>query len=290
MKRIILALSVLITGIAQAQDLPQPSPAASFQQTVGLTEISVTYSRPSTKGRVIFGDLVPYNELWRTGANANTIVEFSTDLVFGGNEVKAGKYSLLAIPGKGEWTIILNTKTDMWGTDGYSKVNDVARVRVGAGVAPNNVESFTISVEDLAPETANLVLRWAKTEVKAEMRVDVTGRALKNIDDAIASSEKDKLWRVYRNAANYHYNNKLDLNKALSYMNKSIEENKDSWYSYWLQAEIMAEKGMFKEAASSAKRAMKTGEKAAKEKGNAFGYAEMIGSAIENWKKEEKKS
>jgi tetratricopeptide (TPR) repeat protein len=282
MKKLVFALSILLSGSLLAQDLPQPSPAASFEQRVGLTDFKVTYSRPAAKGRKIFGDLVPYNELWRTGANANVLVELSTAAVIGDQEVEAGKYSLLTIPGKEEWTVIFNTKTDMWGTNGYSKVNDVARVKVSPSSSAFS-ESFTISIDDLTANSANLILKWEETQVQIPIKVSVQERALKNINDAIASAETDDVWRVYRNAANYHYNNKIDMKLALGYMQKSIEANKESWYSYWLQAEIMAENKMYKEAIKSAKKAIKVGEGAAKEKGNTFGYTEMIESGIKGW-------
>ena len=283
MKKIILALSILSCGFINGQDLPQPSPSSTISQKLGLTDVTIKYSRPSAKGRTIFGELVPFNEMWRTGANANTTIEFSTDANIGGKSVKAGTYSLFTIPTKGDWTIVLNSKTNMWGTGGYSKVNDVARFTVKAGTV-DMVETFTIGFENLSSETADIVLSWEKTAVRIPLKVDVKSRALKNIKTAIAEAESDKIWRVYRNAANYYFNNKLDLNVALDYMNKSIEANNESWYSYWLKAEILAEKKMNKEAIASAKMAMKIGEAEAKEKGKSFDYGKMIQSGIDSWK------
>lgn len=284
MRNLILGLVGLFSISAIAQELPQPSPGASVNQKIGLTSVDVKYSRPSAKGRTIFGDLVPFNEMWRTGANANTTVTLSTPVNFAGTEVKAGTYSLLTIPAKGEWTIVLNTKTNMWGTTGYSKVNDVARVTVKT-MDVANVETFTIGFDNITGNSGHLVLSWATTKVAIPITVDVQARALKNIKAAIAEAEADKIWRVYRNAASYHYDNKLDLKQALDYIEKSIKEKEDSWYSFWLQAEIMAELKMNKDAVASAKEALKLGQAASKESGTPFSYTEMIESSIDSWKK-----
>ncbi len=274
----------MLTGVsAIAQELPQPSPTSVVKQKIGLTDVEVTYSRPSAKGRAIFGELVPFNEMWRTGANANTIIEFSTEVNFGGTKVKAGKYSLFTIPGKGEWTIILNSKTDMWGTGNYSKVNDVARITVESG-STANIETFTMSVDNLTAESGDLTLAWEKTKVSISIKVDVAAKALKNIEAAIAEAKEGESWKVYRNAANYHFNNKIDLKMALSYMKKSLGENDESWYSYWLQAEIMAELGMKTEAVKSAKKALEIGEAASKKSEKEFKYAKMINSGMDSWK------
>lgn len=283
MKKLILGLALFTAGSAIAQELPQPSPAATVKQTIGLTNVDVNYSRPSAKERAIFGELVPFNEMWRTGANLNTIIEFSTDVNFGGTELKAGKYSLFTIPAKGEWTVVLNSKTDMWGTGNYSKVNDVLRISTKS-MTVAHTESFTISMENLTANSGDLTLSWEKTKISVSIKVDVQAKALKNIEGAIADASEEDVWKVYRNAANYHYNNKIDLEKGLEYMKKSLGANDDSWYSYWIQAEIMAELGMKKEAVTSAKKALEKGEAASKKSGTEFKYAKMINSGMDSWK------
>jgi len=117
MKNWILGLAALaLTLPANAQELPQPSPTSTVDQRIGLTDFSITYSRPATRGRTIFGDLVPYNQVWRTGANRCVILNASTDFTMNGNAVSAGEYALFTIPGETEWTIILSTQTDLWGS------------------------------------------------------------------------------------------------------------------------------------------------------------------------------
>lgn len=283
MKKLILGLALITAGSTIAQELPQPSPTAVASQKVGLTDVEISYSRPSAKGRTIFGELVPFNEMWRTGANMNSTVEFSTDVMFGGKKVAAGKYSIFTIPAKGEWTIILNSKTDQSGTGSYSKVNDVVRL-TAKSMTTENVETFTIGLENLKANSADLTLSWEKTKVQISIKVDVEAKALKNIEAAISEADEESIWRVYRNAANYHYNNKIDVKKALGYMEKSIATNGESWYSYWLQAEIMAELGMKKEAVASAKKAIEMGEASAKKNGSEFKYAKMINSGMDSWK------
>ncbi len=283
MKKTLLALAVLISGLSYGQDLPMPSPTSTVQQRIGLTDFTVVYSRPSVKEREIFGELVAYNELWRTGANANTTLEFTTDILFAGKKVEAGKYSLLTIPGEEEWVIILNKKTDMWGTGGYDKAMDAVQVKINSN-STDMTETFTINFTDLRNESAALSLRWAETEVKIPITLEVQAKALENIELAIAEAKPDTKWRVYRNAANYYYNNKMDMETALKYMKMSIESNEKNWYSYWLMAEIQADMGQYNEAIKSAKTAVKIGEDSAEESGSPFEYAGMINGSIEKWK------
>jgi ribosomal protein S7 len=286
MKKLVLAiLGLSMFTPALAQDLPQPSPAATVKQRVGLTDITVEYSRPSKKDREIFGGLVPYNELWRTGANRNTMVTFSTDVVIGDNEVAAGTYSLFTIPTQNNWEVILNKNTNLWGTDGYSQEEDVVRISLD-NAKVDAVETFTISFENVMPNSADMVISWDDRSVHVPVTVDSQKQALANIDKALKDPEnKENLWRVYRNAAGYYYQNKLNLAEAEKFIGKSIELNKESWYSYWLQASIYAEAGKKKEAVKSAETALKMGEQEAKKANKEFGYAKMIQEGIDTWKK-----
>ncbi len=288
MKRIILA-TLLMAGIlpATAQELPAPSPKATLSQRVGLTDVTVVYSRPSVKGREIFGELVPFGKLWRTGANMNTTVEFSSEVTIAGKKLAAGKYSLFTIPSSDSWEIIFNSKNDHSGTNGYSEKNDVLRTTVKVQDA-DMTESFTIDINNIAPESAAIVLMWNKTKVVIPFTFNVNDIAMKNIDQALADGDEDGKWKVYRNAANYFLNNKIEIDRALEYMNMSIAANQSSWYSYWLKAEILAEKKMYKEAVKSAEMSKKVGAEEAKSNGSEFGYAEMIDKGIMEWKAKKK--
>ena len=284
MRKIIVAALMMAAVLpVSAQELPMPSPTATLKQRVGLTDITIVYSRPSMKDREIFGELVPYNEMWRTGANMNTTLEVSTDIMVNGKPLKAGKYSLFTIPSEDTWVIILNSKNDHSGTSGYSEDADFLRTKVEATEACET-ETFTIDINDIRSESASLVLRWAETEVKVPFTVEVAERAMANIEAALNDTEEDAKWRVYRNAANYYYNNKIELDQALDYVDRSIAANQTQWYSYWLKAEILAEKKMYKEAIKMGEKAKDVGMKSAKTDGTEFGYAKMIDSEIEAWK------
>ncbi|MGB1146031.1 MAG: DUF2911 domain-containing protein, partial [Schleiferiaceae bacterium] len=163
-KWIVGALALSLSWSASAQELPQPSPTSTVDQRIGLTDFSITYSRPATRGRAIFGDLVPYNEVWRTGANACVKFNASTDFTFNGNAVSAGEYALFTIPGENEWTIILSTQTNLWGNTGYTQESDVLRTTVPATTGDFD-ESFTMGFKSLSTTGGDLVLEWANTEV-----------------------------------------------------------------------------------------------------------------------------
>ncbi len=289
MRKILVAAMALGAMQISAQELPMPSPTATLEQRVGLTDFVINYSRPGVKDRVIFGELVPYGELWRTGANASTTIEFNTPVTFAGTEVPAGKYALLTIPGEEAWTLILNQSMDISGTSGYSEDQDVLRIEVEAMEIPS-VESFTIDINNLRNESADLVLLWDETMVRVPMKMEVLSVAEGNITRALEEATDEKKWQVYRNAANFYYNNDMDMDLALDYMDKSIAANDQNWYSHWLRAEILAEKKMYKEAVKSAEKAIEVGKADAKTKGTEFGYDEMIQAGMETWKNKKKES
>ncbi len=284
MKKIFLSTALIFATMAlSAQDLPQPSPTATLTQRVGLTDITINYSRPGMKEREVFGELVPYGEMWRTGANMNTTVEFSTDVTVGGERLQAGKYSLFTIPNEGVWTVIFNKKTDHGGTSGYTEENDVMRMEVEAQEMESPVETFTIDVNDIRNESANIWLLWANTAVAIPLKFQVNELAMTNIKKAMKDSPKEDMWKVYRNAANYYHQNDLDDAMALKYMDKSLGMKKDSWYSHYLRGQILADMGKSEEAVASAKMAMKVGQKQAEKDGEEFGYHKMLEEAMEKW-------
>src|SRR5882757_7212786 len=210
-----LAGSVLVTGLfAQAPapkiEFPAASPAATVKQRVGFTDIEINYSRPSMRGRKIFGSLQPYGEVWRTGANNATKITFSTAVKFGGADVPAGSYALFSIPGESEWTIILNKVPDKWpwGAYSYDDKNDLVRVKAAPQRLPLPVETFTMSFSDLAKEsTASLVLYWENVRIPIAIEVDVVGTLVPQIETAMAASEGKK---PYFSAAMFYYENGLD--------------------------------------------------------------------------------
>jgi hypothetical protein len=273
MKKILTSLAVLATIAAGAQDLPQPSPSTHLEQRVGLTDITLDYSRPSVNGRVIFGDLVPFGSHWRAGANQNTKVTFSKPVTIAGTDVAAGTYSLSMIPNKGSWTVILNTKTDMWGVDGYSQEQDVLRVEVTPqAIAP--VETMRMSLENITVSNAEIVLDWSDVRIALPVELNTMELATANIDAAIAAEPEN--WRVYRNAANFYNQNNIELATALTYMEKSIALNPDSWYSYYLYAQVLAKNDRKKEAKKAASKALEMGRAESAKNNAPFNYADTI--------------
>jgi len=273
MKKILTSLAVLATIAAGAQDLPQPSPSTHLEQRVGLTDITLDYSRPSVNGRVIFGDLVPFGSHWRAGANQNTKVTFSKPVTIAGTDVAAGTYSLSMIPNKGTWTVILNTKTDMWGVDGYSQEQDVLRVEVTPqAIAP--VETMRMSLENITVSNAEIVLDWSDVRIALPVELNTMELATANIDAAIAAEPEN--WRVYRNAANFYNQINIELATALTYMEKSIALNPDSWYSYYLYAQVLAKNDRKKEAKKAASKALEMGRAESAKNNAPFNYADTI--------------
>jgi tetratricopeptide (TPR) repeat protein len=253
MKNWILGLAALaLTLPANAQELPQPSPTSTIDQRIGLTDFSITYSRPATRGRSIFGDLVPYNQVWRTGANRCVILNASTDFTMNGNAVIAGEYALFTIPGETEWTIILSTQTDLWGSTGYSQDNDVVRVTAPAAKGDFD-ESFTIGFKSLSTTGGELVLEWADAEVSVNLGVDSDGESGKNIERALSDAK-----RAYRNAANY-YSGQGDHEKALASIEIALQLDPEYWYTNWVKAKILYAAGDTKAALKQGKKAMDMG-------------------------------
>ena len=253
MKKWILGAALLAVALPMnAQELPQPSPTSTVDQRIGLTDFSITYSRPATRGRTIFGDLVPYNEVWRTGANGCVLFSASTDFTMNGNEVKAGEYALFTIPGEQDWTIILSTQTNLWGNSGYSEDSDVLRFNVRAGKGDFD-DNFTMRFHSLSTEGGYLLLEWADTEVSINLGVDSEGESGKNVEKALSDAK-----RAYRNAANY-YSGQGDHEKALATIEIALQLDPEYWYTNWVKAKILYAAGDTKAALKQGKKAMGLG-------------------------------
>ncbi len=251
-KWIVGALALSLSWSASAQELPQPSPTSTVDQRIGLTDFSITYSRPATRGRAIFGDLVPYNEVWRTGANACVKFNASTDFTLNGDAVPAGEYALFTIPGEQEWTIILSSQTNLWGNTGYTQESDVLRTTVPATTGDFD-ESFTMSFKSLNTSGGELVLEWADTEVSINLGVDSEGESGKNVEKALSDAKS-----AYRNAANY-YSGQGDHEKALATIGTALQLDPEYWYTNWVKAKILYAAGDTKAALKQGKKAMDMG-------------------------------
>jgi tetratricopeptide (TPR) repeat protein len=283
MKKILITFLALATmSQVNGQDLPKPSPEATLKQRVGLTDFTVVYSRPGAKDRKVFGELVPFGKVWRTGANKATSIAFNTPVSFNGETVEAGTYSLFSIPNEGEWIIILNEETELWGTGNYDEAKDVLRFPIES-MSSDMTETFTIDINHIRNNSAHLVLNWEETMVAIPLEVEVNEKAIENIAMAIEESPKDKLWGVYRSAASYYHDNKLDKKQALEYIQQSVKLNPESWYSHYLHGEILASGQKYAEAIDAAEQALELGKAQAKESGSEFSYGAMIKGSIKEW-------
>ena len=218
------ALALVATCVAQsapAVKFPQASPPASLKQQVGVTDFEVTYSRPSMKGREIFGGLVPYGEVWRTGANNAPKITFNNAVKFEGTEIPAGTYELFTIPNKDEWTIIIHQNKSQWGTYSYDQANDVARVTVKPAATPRPTETFAITFNDLTNNSATMNLYWENVRVPVKLTVDTVGTVVPQIEAALAGQAQPNAMLLF-SAAMFYLENDLDLNKALEWMNAAI--------------------------------------------------------------------
>ena len=269
-------LLALAAGPARADlDLPRPSPFAKTWQVVGLTEITVDYSSPGVKGRKIWGGLVPYDQMWRAGANQATKVTFSKDVTFAGKPVPAGSYAFFVIPGKSDWTVILNKKADQAGTGrDYKQDQDLLRVQVKPKSAPFR-ERLAYLVADFTDDKANLDLEWEKLRLSIPIGLGTAAQAQANIQAAI-----DGTWRTYANAARYMLENKKDYDAGLKLIDQSLGMKED-WYNLWIKAELVAAKGDKKDAVPLAEKAYALGQK----EGPGFFAEGEVKKALGEWKK-----
>lgn len=211
---LILALAVSLNTELQAQGIkmPQSSSAQTLTQEFGLGKVTLSYSRPNTKGRKIFGALEPYGTVWRTGANAATTITFTDAVKVGGQELAAGEYGLFTIPGKDEWTVIFNKGSKQWGAYEYKESEDVLRIKVKPVKLKDKVESFTIQLTNVYPTTAELQLAWENTALNINLSTDIDAKVMASIDEAMKGDKKP-----YFQAAQYYYENGKDLKKALEW-------------------------------------------------------------------------
>jgi hypothetical protein len=252
---IVFTVAVVLSRAASAQaviETPAPSPKARVEQRVGITDVSIDYSSPGVKGRKIWGDVVPYDKLWRAGANAPTKLTVSRDFAFGGAAVKAGSYSLFVTPGKKSWTVALNT--DLTATqDSHDDKNDVAKVTVTPAALPAVRERLLYLFNDTQDDRTSLDLEWERVRIRMPIAIDTKAAVAAGIEKAIAAA-----WQPHATAANYYFN-AGDLGKALALIEKSIAIE-SNWRNEWLRAQIQGKKANKAEATASANRALALGK------------------------------
>lgn len=278
-KYILLLVVIFVYHISEAQvRTPQPSPKSTLEQVVGLTDVVIEYSRPSIKGRRIFGDLVPFGRVWRTGANGNTTISFSDDVVIDGKTLKKGKYALYTLPKVENWDIIFYADSDNWGNPQvWDETKVVLRTTIKPEILNRTVESFTISINNLDNNFANLELSWEKTLAVLKFEVPTQKIAIASIEKALAGPTAGD----YFSSAQFFYQSNGDLIKALEYVNKALDLNKDKPYWYTRQKSlIQAKLGDKKGAIETAKLSLAAATVA---KNN--DYMKMNSDSITEWSK-----
>ena len=239
-------------------EFPQASPMCTLKQRIGLTDIEVDYSRPGVKGREIFGAMLPYGKVWRTGANSATKLVFSTDVKLNGHEIPAGTYALMTIPDKDEWTVIINKGSEQWGAYKYDEKSDVVRFKVKPIKIDHSVETLTIEFDDIKDESADMKLVWDKTKVPIKLEVNFVDKLTKQIEAEMASDDKNK---PYFQAANFWFNHDKDLHQAKKWVDAAVAE-KDTFFIVHLQAKILAKLGDKAGALAAAKHSTELATKA----------------------------
>lgn len=259
MKQILFSLLLLgAISLSTAQiDAPQPSPAATVMQKVGLTDVTLEYSRPAMKGREIFGELVPYDKLWRTGANKNTMISFSDDVMVMGKEVKAGTYAVFTKPGKKSWDVYLYTDTNNWGTPGKwddSKV--AAKLNVRTERLKDTHESWTMAIGEMSMDKAHLQMMWENTRVQIPFTVPTAAKTQASIDKVMAGPSAND----YYQAAIFYLDTDKDMKKAHEWISKAVEMRPEAFWMHTRKALIEEKMGDKAAAIATAKKALKQAE------------------------------
>ena len=281
MKKILftIASSVVLTMTSTAQlQTPKASPVSKFEQRVGLTDIKIEYSRPSKNERVVFGNVVPFDEIWRTGANENTKFTTSDFLVFGTDTLKAGTYAIYTKPSKESWEILFYTETTNWGNPEKWDDSKVAlKTKAKVNILANELETFSISLENLETNSASLNFTWDKTVASVNFKIPTDAKVMSNIQKTMTGPSASD----YYNAGNYYYAEKKDLKQALIWVSKAVELRGES--AFWMvrtKALIQAELGDKKGAIETAKLSL-----AAAEKDGDIYYVNLNKTSIEEWSK-----
>ena len=246
-----LALVIIATvGLAQAQiTTPAPSPSATISQMIGMTNVTVSYSRPSVKGRVVFGDLVKYDKVWRTGANQATKITLADEVIIEGSKLAKGDYAIMSIPNATEWTVIFS-KNLSTNEGSYKQEEDALRVKVKPTKTATKVESFTVNFTDLTMNAGVLELAWDNTAVRLKVETDVDSKVEKQIAE-FTNPNKD--WNGYFQAASYYFNNNKDINKAYEWVVKSTSMQPQFWTLY-LKAQIELKLKKYQDAIATAEK------------------------------------
>jgi hypothetical protein len=256
---LVLTACLYQSSHAQTIKTPPPSPPQFVKQDFGLSSIELSYSRPGMKGRKIFGDLVPFGKVWRTGANQATTLTFGDPVTIGGTTIPAGKYGLLSIPGADEWTLIITHQLDVTNPAAYKQDQDIVRVQAKTFQLPFPMENFSILFADITPSSCNLQLIWENTVVALPITTDVDTRVMAQIDNTM-----NKDTHPYFNAAMYYLDNGKDLGKALEWFDKAIAQDPagNNFFIVYQKARCLAKMGRKAEAKTTAQKGIELAKQA----------------------------
>jgi hypothetical protein len=280
MKKVLLTLAVIavagIFSITSAQiKRPAPSPSCKLEQTAGLTTVTVEYSRPSMKGRSIFGGLLPGGEMWRTGANKNTTIKFSENVKIAGKELKAGTYALFTVPNPTSWDVIFYTDTENWGLpETWDAAKEAVRFKVTPQSLPFDLETFMMDVGNLRNDACSIGLGWERTWVSFDVMLNTDDVVSKSIAKAMAGPDAND----YFNAGSYYFDAGKDLKQAYEWIHKSNEADPKFW-KLRTEALVLAAMGKYNDAIAMAEKS----KAMAIEAGNKD-YERMNNESIAEWK------
>ena len=253
MKKILFLATVFAANVTFAQTLntPQSSTTQTIKQNFGLSSIELSYSRPNAKGRSVIGGLVPFGKVWRTGANQATTINFGDEVTIGDKKIAAGKYGLLSIPDKDNWVLIITKQLDATSPDAYKQESDIVRVNVKPVMLNNKVETFTMQFTNVKASTCDLNLQWENTSVTLPISADVDSKVMSQINDVMT---KDNL--PYFASAMYYMDNGKDLNQALTWFNKAVEQNPTAFYMQYQRANCLVKLGKKQEAIAASTKSL----------------------------------
>lgn len=267
--KLLIILVLLSTSCYSQINKPSLSPKIKTEQKVGLANINLEYGQPSKNNRIIFGSLIPYNKIWRTGANASTKISFDKDIYLDKNKIPAGTYGLYTIPNKKNWTIIIHKKSNLWGAGGYNKMNDLVRFEVPVIKTTDNYETLNIGFEKFTINGAELFIRWEKTKINIPVTVNSDVYIQNQIDEKIINAKQAAKPQTYYDAALFYYQKNKQLELAFEWFTKATELRPNAfWYTYY-RAELAHKLGKNDIAENDAKKCL---IEAKKSKSSDYGY------------------
>ena len=258
------SIIILFSAMTNAQiagqglEIPRASPIASIGQTIGVCKVMIDYNRPSVRKRKIFGHLVPFDKVWRAGANEATTISFNHPLIFDGKAVPAGKYSLFIIPEKEKWIVILNKEWNQWGAYNYNEDHDIVRIEV-VPQAIQHTELCTYQFTEVSKSKANLNLEWENTRISIPLHTETHEQTIDDIEKAV--SVIGAYWYTYSAAAQYHFYERKEAEKALEYIDVAIALKAPNPAPWMLKSQILAEQGKYEEAIHMAEQAIEVSKK-----------------------------